>query len=66
MSPLAVLCAVCELHTWFGRVFGVVKHQHFRGGGLGGDDAWVLGHIAGTVNLSFMVDLDFYLDLATH
>lgn len=66
IPPLSVSYTVFDLCTWLGRVLGVVKHQHIRGGGLGGDDAGVLGHVAGTVHLSFMADLDFYLDLATY
>lgn len=49
--------------TWLGRVLVVVEHQHIGGGGLGGDDALVLGHVAGSVHLPLMVDLDFYLYL---
>lgn len=52
--------------TWFRWVFSVVKDQHVRGGGLGGNDAGVLRHVSGTVHLSFMVNLDFYLNLSCH
>lgn len=66
MPPLAMSWTVCDLCTWLGGMLGVVKHKHVWGGGLSGDDAGILWHVAGTVNLSFMVDLDFYLYLATH
>ncbi len=66
MLPSAVTYTECDPCTWFGGVLGVVKHQHVWGGGLGGDDAGVLGHIAGTVDLSFMADLDFNLNLAAY
>ena len=54
----------CNL-TWFRGVFCVIEHQHVTGGGLGGDDAGVLGHIAGSVHFSLVVDLDFNLDFTT-
>lgn len=46
-------------------MFGVVKDQHVAGWGFGGNDAGVLGHVAGSVHLSLMVDLDFNLYLTT-
>lgn len=52
--------------TWFGWVFGVVKHQHVRGGGLGGDDAVVLWHVSGSVHFSFMIDLNLNFDLSAY
>lgn len=42
-------------------MLSVVEDQHVRGGSLGGNDAGVLGHVAGSVHLSLVVDLD--LDL---
>ena len=48
------------------RVLGVVEHQHVRAGGLGGNDAGVLGHVPGPVHLTLVVDLYLYLDLARH
>lgn len=51
--------------TWLRRVLGVVEHQHVRGGGLGGDDAGTLRHVAGSVHLSLVVDLDVDLDFPT-
>lgn len=44
----------------------VIKNQHVTGGGLGGDDAGILGHVAGSVHFSFMVDLDLNLYLSTY
>lgn len=44
----------------------VVKDQDVRGGRLRGDDARVLRHVAGSVHLSFMVNLDLNLYFATH
>ena len=55
-----------SLPTWLGWMLGIVEDQHITGGGLGGDDAGVLGHVAGTVYLPFMVDLDLNLYLTTH
>lgn len=52
--------------TWFGRVLGVIKDQHVTGGCLSGDDAGVLRHVAGSVHLSLVVDLDLNLYLTTH
>lgn len=44
----------------------VVKHQHIWGWGFGGDDAGVLGHVAGPVHFSFMADFDFNLNFAAN
>lgn len=55
-------CAVSR-PTWFGGMFGVVKDKHVAGWGFGGNDAGVLGHVAGSVHLSLMVYLDFNLYL---
>lgn len=52
--------------TWLNRVLCVVEDQHVRGGRLGGDDAGVLGHVAGSVHLSLVVDLDLDLYFPTH
>lgn len=52
--------------TWLRRMLIVVEDQHIRGGGFGGDDAVILGHVAGSVHLSFMVDLDLDLYFPTH
>lgn len=49
-----------------GGVLGVVEHQNVRGGGFGGDDAGVLGHVASPVHLSVVVDLDFNLNFPAH
>lgn len=51
--------------TWLRRVFGVVEDQHVRRGSLGGDDAGILGHVASSVHLTFMVDLDLNLYFTT-
>lgn len=52
--------------TWLRRVLIVVEDQHVRGGSLGGNDTVVLGHVAGSVNLSFVVDLDLNLYFPTY
>lgn len=52
--------------TWFGGVLGVVENEHVAGGGLGGDDAGVLGHVPGPVHLSLMVNLNLNLNLPAH
>ena len=36
-------------------MLGVVEHEHVAGGRLGGDDAGVLGHEAGPVDLQWRV-----------
>ena len=45
-------------------MLGVVEYEHVAGGRLGGDDARVLGHEAGPVDLSLVVDLDLDFNLA--
>lgn len=60
------LCAMFDSCTWLGGVLSVVKHEHVWSRGLGGDDAGILGHVAGPVYLPLMADLDFNLDLAAY
>lgn len=62
----SVFCAAFDSCTWLRGVLSVVKHEHIWGGGLGGDDAGILGHVAGPVYLPLMADLDFNLDLAAY
>lgn len=50
----------------FAGVLGVVKHQHIAGWCLSGDHTMVLGHEPCTVHLSFVVDLNLDLNLATY
>ncbi len=52
--------------TRFGGVLCVIKDQHVTGGGLGGNDARILRHVAGSVNLALVVDLDLNLYLPTY
>lgn len=52
--------------TWLGGVLCIIKDQHVTGGGLGGDDARILGHVAGSVYFSLMVDFDLNLNLTTY
>lgn len=52
--------------TRFGGVLCVVEDQHVAGRGLGGDDARILRHVAGSVHFSLVVDLDLNLDLPTY
>jgi len=47
-------------------VLVVVEDQHVTGGGLGGDDAVVLGHVAGSVDFSLVIDLDLNLNLPAY
>ena len=53
-------------HTWLRWVFSVVKHQYIAGRCLRGNYTRILWHISSSVHLSFMVDLNLYLDLPTH
>ena len=46
------------------RMLGVVKDKHIRRRGLGGNDTRILGHITGPVDLSFVIDLNFNLNLS--
>ena len=47
-------------------MFRVVEHKHVTTWSLSGDDARVLRHVPGPVNLTLMVDLDLNFDLARH
>lgn len=51
--------------TWLRRVFSVVEDEHVGGRSLGGDDAGVLGHVARSIHLALVVDLDLNLNLPT-
>jgi len=46
-------------------MFGVVENKDITRWGLGGNDARVLGHVACSVDLTFVVNLDFDLNFAT-
>lgn len=63
---LAVSSKQSSDQTWLGRMLIVVKDQHIRGGSLCGNDTVVLGHVAGSINLSFMVDLNLNLYFPTY
>lgn len=52
--------------TRLGGVLCVIKNQHITGRGLGGNDARILRHVAGSVHFSFMVDLDLNLYFPTN
>lgn len=52
--------------TRFGGMLGVVKDQHITSGGLGGNDARILWHVASPVYLSLMINLNLNLYFATH
>lgn len=54
----------CDL-TWLSWVLSIVEDQHIRRGSLGGNNARILGHVACSVHLSLMVDLDLNLYLPT-
>ena len=47
-----------------GRMLGVVEYEHVARGRLGGDDALILGHVAGSIHLALVVDAYLDLDLA--
>ena len=49
-----------------GRVLGVVKDEDIAAGGLGGNDTWILRHVASAVDFALMVDLDLDLNLSGH
>ena len=55
-----------QMSTWFRRVLRVIEDKYVTRGCLGGDDTGVLGHVARPVHFPLMIDLDLYLDLATH
>lgn len=59
------MCFGCN-RTRLGGVLCVVKDQHVTGGGLGGDDARILRHVAGSVHFPFVINLDFNLYLPTY
>lgn len=59
-------CVLAVILTRFGGVLCVIKDQHVASGGLGGNDAWILRHVAGSVHFPLMVDLDLNLDLPTY
>lgn len=61
---MSKMCFGCT-PTRFRGVLCVVKDQHVAGGGLSGDDARVLRHVAGSVHLTLMVYLDLNLYLPT-
>lgn len=52
--------------TGLGGVLCVIKDQHVASGGLGGNDARILGHVSSSVHFPLMVDLDLNLYLPTH
>lgn len=59
-------CSLALIPTRFGGVLCVVKDQHVARGGLGGNDARILRHVARSVNFSLMVDLDLNLYLPAY
>ena len=73
-EAVAFLLVSSQLQVWvtfpagvgLAGVLGVVEHQHVGAGGLGGDDAGVLRHVPGPVDLTLVVDLDLDLNLARH
>lgn len=52
--------------TRFGGVLCVVKDKHITGGGLGGNYAWILGHVSGSVHFPLMIDLDLNFNFPTY
>lgn len=44
----------------------VIKDQHVAGGGLCGNDAGILRHVAGSVHFTLVVDLDLNLNLPAY
>ena len=73
-QPVALLLVTLQPQVWQAvpttirpaGVLAVVEHQHVGAGSLGGDDAGVLRHVPGPVDLALVVYLDFDLDLAGH
>ena len=73
-EAVAFLLVSSQLQVWvtfpagvrLAGVLGVVEHQHVGAGGLGSDDAGVLRHVPGPVDLSLVVDLDLDLNLTGH
>jgi len=45
-------------------MLSVVEDEDVAARGLGGDDAWVLRHVPGSVDFALVVDLDLDLDFA--
>jgi hypothetical protein len=45
-------------------MFGVVENEHITGRCLSGDDALVLRHVSGPVDLAFVVDTNFDVDFS--
>lgn len=52
--------------TRLGRMLRVIEDQHVTCGSFGCNDARILGHVAGSVHLSLVVDLDFNLNLSAY
>ncbi len=71
-EPVAFLLVTLETqigHTdavrvRLGGVLGVVEDEDIAAWSLGGNDARVLGHVAGPVHFPLVIDLDLNLDLA--
>ena len=47
-------------------MFCVVKNEHVTGRCLSGDDTLVLGHVSGSVHLTFVVDTDLNVDFTAY
>lgn len=61
------MCRVfAVIQTWFGGVFCIIKDQHITSRGLGGNDAGILGHVAGSVHFSLVIDFDLNFNLPTY
>lgn len=66
-QTVAFLLVAAKTQVWvafarrlgLARMLGVVKDENVGRWSLGGDDAWVLWHVASTVDFSFVVDLNF-------
>lgn len=65
LKTLQKMRFVCKPTRLWG-VLCVIKDQHVAGGGLGGNDARILRHVAGSVNFSLVVDLDLNFYLPTY
>lgn len=66
LIPMHVVISIYSDPTWLRGVLIVVEDQNIRGGSLGGNDAVILGHVAGSVHLSLVVDLDLDLYFPTY
>ncbi len=66
MTPEAKVGNAHPIGIGLRRVLGVVKDKDVAAGGLGGNDAGVLRHVASSVYFALVVDLDLDLNFSGH